>query len=61
MATKCTTSTVKGGKIARVAKSGKFHSVVTANNSSRISEVSREKVQTISQKRRDALKRLADR
>jgi hypothetical protein len=62
MGKKVTTSVVKGGKISRSADSGRFVSVETVSgNSSRISEVTRSTVKTISDKRRDAFKRLADR
>lgn len=52
---------IKGGYVARNAKTGRFLSVETASGKSKASARSRTIVEEASSKREDALKRLADR
>lgn len=61
MAKSTTTSKVKGGRIARDAKSGRFVSVETPDGVSRQSAKSAAAVKEVSAKRSAALRRLADR
>jgi hypothetical protein len=56
-----TKTTVSGGKIVRSAKSGRFVSVESETGVYKSTPKTRSLVQEISEKRRDALKRLADR
>jgi hypothetical protein len=53
--------TVKDGKITRNARTGRVVSVCTAAGTSRATATSGKVVRQISDRRKDALKRLADR
>ena len=52
---------VKGGNVYRDPNTGKFVAVMTAKGTSKSTATSYSTVKDVSSKRRDALKRLADR
>ena len=61
MASKVTRSTLKGGYIARNAKTGQFVEVCTSSGRQRVTEKTVSAIKGASEKRGSALKRLADR
>lgn len=61
MATDIKKTTVKGGYIARNAKSGRLVEVGTSAGAKKASEITFATVKSASEKRKAALKRLADR